>query len=172
MPRGICEMKEKPAELRSVDERSFLQRRGSTIAGRRRRMSRQTINLFMWGYQPHFRTVLQLRARDVLNQIGLDIDPTVLLVGVRGDGVTDRHPLCIEPEDESPNAFTATALATKSDRHSISQMRSSVFGRFAAAPIRSTATMSSVRCSCRAVCSSNSRRSLTFGWTSGTKLRF
>jgi len=30
MPRGICEMKEKPAELRSVDERSFLQRRGQS----------------------------------------------------------------------------------------------------------------------------------------------
>jgi len=62
-------------------------------------MPKQTIHLFMWGYQRHFRIGLHLRAREVLSQIGLDIDPTVLLVGVRRDGVTDRHPLCIEPEE-------------------------------------------------------------------------
>ncbi len=68
----------------------------------------QIINLFMWGYQSHFRASLHDRAQDVLKQIGLDVDPTVLLVGVRRSGKQDRHPICIEPEDGrwSPTMFT------------------------------------------------------------------
>lgn len=71
-------------------------------------MARQNvIDLFMWGYQTHFRAALRYRAQEVLKQIGLDVDPTILLVGVRRPERRDRHPICIEPEDGrwSPTMF-------------------------------------------------------------------
>ena len=56
-----------------------------------------TIDQFMWGFQPHFRGRVEIRIRDVLSQIGLPVDVRVILVGFALDGSL-RHQLCIEPE--------------------------------------------------------------------------
>lgn len=62
-------------------------------------MSRQTISLFMWGYQPHFRHSIEYLAREVLKGLGVSVDAMALLVGVRRPGHANRNPVCIEPED-------------------------------------------------------------------------
>lgn len=64
-----------------------------------RELRQHTIRLFMWGYQPHFRLNIQHLVRDVLKELGVTIDATVLLVGVRRPGSADRNPVCVEPED-------------------------------------------------------------------------
>jgi hypothetical protein len=58
------------------------------------------IRLFMWGYQPHFRSGLEYLAKDVLEAIGADVEADVLLVGARRPEGTSLHPVCIEPEDD------------------------------------------------------------------------
>lgn len=62
-------------------------------------MARQTISLFMWGYQPHLRSSIQSLAREVLKSLCVSVDVMVLLVGVLRPGHTNRNPVCIEPED-------------------------------------------------------------------------
>ena len=60
---------------------------------------RQTINLFMWGYQSHFCLTLELRAKRVFELLGTVVEPKVLLVGLRKPGLPPGHPVCLEPED-------------------------------------------------------------------------
>ena len=60
---------------------------------------KHTIHLFMWGYQPHFRSSVVILAREVLKQIGLQVELDVLLVGVRKPGAGSPHAVCLEPED-------------------------------------------------------------------------
>jgi hypothetical protein len=62
-------------------------------------MPKQTITLFMWGYQPHFRSSIQMLARNVLKSLGVDVEATALLVGARRPGCKNPHPVCVEPED-------------------------------------------------------------------------
>jgi hypothetical protein len=62
-------------------------------------MRQHLIKLFMWGYQPHFRLNLELKAKDVLKHLGIDIEPKVLLVGVLSADSKNVNPVCIEPED-------------------------------------------------------------------------
>ena len=63
-----------------------------------REMKRQVLTYFMWAYQPHFLSSMEFRARQVLGQLGMDIDAKALLVGVRVPDVSDDHPVCLEPE--------------------------------------------------------------------------
>jgi len=58
-----------------------------------------TINLFMWGYQTHFRTLLEYRAKSVFQLLGAETEPRVFLVGTRRPTSEQGHPVCIEPED-------------------------------------------------------------------------
>lgn len=62
-------------------------------------MSRRTINLFMWGFQEHYTLLLELRVKDVFKQLGVDINPKVLLVGTLAVKSKNMHPICIEPEN-------------------------------------------------------------------------
>ncbi len=62
-------------------------------------MPRQTITLFMWGYQPHFRHSIEYLARDVLKNLGAIVEATALLVGARRPGSRNPNPICVEPED-------------------------------------------------------------------------
>ncbi len=61
-------------------------------------MTKDTIDLFMWGYQSHFRILLRLAAEKVFEAIKAPGKPEALLVGVRRPGVTNAHPICIDPE--------------------------------------------------------------------------
>lgn len=56
-----------------------------------------TINLFMWGYQPHYRGSLEIFAKRVLADAGAAVEVDALLVGVREPGA-EGHPVCVEPE--------------------------------------------------------------------------
>jgi hypothetical protein len=63
----------------------------------------KTITLFMWGYQSHFRILLELRAKRAIQAIAPTIESKGLLVGVRTLEKTDGYPVCVEPEDEGWN---------------------------------------------------------------------
>ena len=58
------------------------------------------INLFMWGYQPHFRGKFQDQANRVMEDLGVP-SPGVecLLVGARRHDRDNPNDVCIEPED-------------------------------------------------------------------------
>lgn len=53
----------------------------------------------MWGYQTHFRAGLEFRANRVFEKLGAEIEPKVLLVGLRRAESGGGHPVCVEPED-------------------------------------------------------------------------
>lgn len=58
----------------------------------------QVINLFMWGYQTHFRATLKYLSERTLKLIGIDVEPTVFLVGLARPLCSSVHSVCIEPE--------------------------------------------------------------------------
>lgn len=59
---------------------------------------RHVIDCFMWGFQPHFRMQVGSTFKSALADLGIEVEPEVLLVGFLLEG---RHgnPICIEPED-------------------------------------------------------------------------
>jgi hypothetical protein len=56
-----------------------------------------TITLFMWGWQRHFRRLLEWNLQQALKALGVTVEPTVFLIGILETG--NRSPLCVEPED-------------------------------------------------------------------------
>ncbi len=75
----------------------------------------KSIALFMWGYQPHFRSALEHRAQAVLQSIAPTVQPRALLVGIRTPEKTDGHPVCVEPEDEDWNPRIFFGCASRAD---------------------------------------------------------
>ncbi len=71
----------------------------------------KSIVLFMWGYQPNFRSQMEYRARNVLQVLAPTVQPRALLVGIRTPEQVDGHPVCMEPEDEDwePTIFFGCA---------------------------------------------------------------
>lgn len=57
----------------------------------------ETINLFMWGYQSHFRLSVRSTVEAALRELGCPAEVEVLLVGFLREGA-NGHPVCIEPE--------------------------------------------------------------------------
>lgn len=57
----------------------------------------ETINQFMWDYQPHFRFNLESTAAEALRSIGVTVAPTALLIGFEED--PGGQPICVEPEN-------------------------------------------------------------------------
>ncbi|WP_367947654.1 hypothetical protein [Halomonas sp. PA5] len=55
-------------------------------------MGGRVINLFMWGYQEHYRISLQILARDVLKALGAPTEAEVLLVGARSPNSECKAP--------------------------------------------------------------------------------
>jgi hypothetical protein len=53
----------------------------------------------MWGYQQHFAWNLSRIAKKVFEELGVELKPDVLLVGVLKPDENDQHPVCVEPED-------------------------------------------------------------------------
>lgn len=62
-------------------------------------MAKHTIQLFMWGYQPHYRILLEVCAKEILKLIGANAELKVLLVGARIPKSNNPNPVCVEPED-------------------------------------------------------------------------
>lgn len=92
-------------------------------------MARQTISLFMWGYQPHFRHSIEYLAREVLKGLGVSVDAMALLVGVRRPGHANRNPVCIEPEDgQWPLALFDGLVGSVDDIYSKHRLQNMVFG--------------------------------------------
>jgi hypothetical protein len=60
---------------------------------------KRSIKLFMWGYQEHFARSLSRRGEQVFEELGIQLKPDVMLVGILKVDVEDRHPVCVEPED-------------------------------------------------------------------------
>lgn len=56
-----------------------------------------TIDQFMWGFQPHFSHGVESSIDQVLSQIGLRVNVRVVLVGFAQDS-DERHQICVEPE--------------------------------------------------------------------------
>lgn len=58
------------------------------------------INLFMWAYQPHFRSQFELHANRVMEELGVPVAGIeCLLVGARRPDHDNLNDVCIEPED-------------------------------------------------------------------------
>jgi hypothetical protein len=71
---------------------------------------RRTIQQFMWGYQPHYRSSVKHSAQTAFRSVGFDSKAYVVLVGFQVAG-EHAFPICIEPEDGpySPSDFAGVA---------------------------------------------------------------
>jgi DNA integrity scanning protein DisA with diadenylate cyclase activity len=58
-----------------------------------------TIDLFMWGYQVHFRISAQVAAKGIFKRLDENLKPSVFLVGILFEELENRHPICVEPQD-------------------------------------------------------------------------
>jgi hypothetical protein len=61
-------------------------------------MRGDTIELFIWGFQRHFRLGVGSRVTGSLSILGTVVEPVVFLIGILRAG-GEGHPICIEPED-------------------------------------------------------------------------
>lgn len=75
-----------------------------------------TIDLFMWGYQSHFRIHLEIGAKDIFKRLGTDVEPVVTLVGLRRAGTGPGHPVCVEPEKNGIPVVTFAQLGEAVER--------------------------------------------------------
>jgi len=89
-------------------------------------MRQHTIDLFMWGYQPHYRATLEYLAKDVFKQLGAETPLKVLLVGALDPSKHNYNPVCIEPENNqwSLSLFTnlLDLIETTVDTHPLQKM--------------------------------------------------
>ena len=61
---------------------------------------KQSITLFMWGYQQHFRRNIERLMNSVLEALGVtSFTAECLLVGTIIPGRQNQNPVCVEPED-------------------------------------------------------------------------
>lgn len=92
-------------------------------------MTKKSISLFMWGYQEHFRLSVQYMTREVLKALGVSIDVTALLVGVRRPDHENRNDVCVEPEDgQWPLALFDGLLASVEDVYSNHKLQDVFYG--------------------------------------------
>jgi hypothetical protein len=59
----------------------------------------ESLKYFMWGYQPHFQSAVEIDAKSLFTRLDPKFKPRVFLVGVLGEHREDRYPICIEPGD-------------------------------------------------------------------------
>ncbi len=63
-------------------------------------MRKQSITLFMWGYQPHFRGQFEHLMDAVLKELGAHgVGAKCLVVGIKVPGAQVPHEVCLEPEN-------------------------------------------------------------------------
>ncbi len=58
------------------------------------------IRLFMWAYQHLIQISFKISAESLFNKIDPNLKPDVFLLGVLVENNEDKHPICIQPEDE------------------------------------------------------------------------
>lgn len=63
----------------------------------------ETIDQFMWGFQPDFRRAVESKAEAALSTIGLPVEVRAVLVGFATVDARQQHRVCIEPENGSLN---------------------------------------------------------------------
>lgn len=52
------------------------------------------INQFIWGYQQHFRSSLDLFTKNLFDKLNPYLKPKVFLIGVLQEKSDDRHNIC------------------------------------------------------------------------------
>jgi len=62
-----------------------------------------TIDLYMWGFQQHYQVIAEGTAKRVFKSLNSRLHPSVFLVGVLEDQLSERHPVCLEPESPGIN---------------------------------------------------------------------
>ncbi|WP_161485831.1 hypothetical protein [Enteractinococcus helveticum] len=76
----------------------------------------------MWGFQPNFRIDLEMTANRALQDIGVQVAPTALLIGFEEE--PGGFPICIEPErTEVVSELFSTALADGEDLYNTHKYR-------------------------------------------------
>ena len=66
-----------------------------------RAMAPPILDHLMWGFQQHFRALMESGARKVLCELGADLTVRGFLVGVRVENAASGRPVCLEPADDS-----------------------------------------------------------------------
>src|SRR5579859_1567225 len=66
-----------------------------------------TIELFMWAYQSQFQIEANVAAKRLFDKLSENLAPKVILVGFLEKARSDRHAICLEPEDSGyePQTF-------------------------------------------------------------------
>jgi len=67
----------------------------------------------MWGYPQHFAHSTEYLAKKVFVELGIDLEPDILLVGILKPGEKNNHPVCVEPEDGKWPLTTFSNLPTR-----------------------------------------------------------
>src|SRR5437016_471673 len=62
-------------------------------------MKSNTIRLFMWGFQQHFRCSVQFHAERLFQALNPDFEVETFLLGILKKESPSDHPVCLEPED-------------------------------------------------------------------------
>ena len=58
------------------------------------------INHFMWSYQEHYRVHASLLIESVVGKLDARLRPDVFLVGILVENDDQKHPVCVEPEND------------------------------------------------------------------------
>ena len=75
---------------------------------------KETIDQFMWGFQPHFRRHVEHETQGALAQIGLETQVRVVLIGYASN-VGLEYPVCIEPEDGPLNVQHLASVTQRAE---------------------------------------------------------
>lgn len=59
----------------------------------------EPIDLFIWGFQRHFQISVQCAAAKLFGALDPEIEPQIMLLGLRREGTPSQHPVCLEPDD-------------------------------------------------------------------------
>jgi sensor domain DACNG-containing protein/sensor domain DACNH-containing protein/DisA checkpoint controller-like protein len=75
----------------------------------------KSVELFMWGYQGHFESELEFRAKAAIQSIAPTVHPKAILVGVRTPEKAEGYPVCVQPEEGEwdPSIFFGCAERTE-----------------------------------------------------------
>lgn len=81
--------------------------------------TQHVLKYFMWGYQPHARAGMSVAAERLFTALAPGLRPIVHLIGFLDEERQDRHPICVEPDDEgySPEQFVGVKALAEALQH-------------------------------------------------------